>query len=192
MATIAAHLHHVIDHDEEAAVADGAARHALAALRIGFGLVFLWAFFDKLLALGYSTGAGPDGTIDRFGPAAWIHGGSPTKGFLGFAADGPFQTFWNNLAGTAFADWAFMAGLAAIGISLTLGIAMRLGTLAGFVMYVLMWSVVLPPANNPVLDEHVLGAVSMLALGVTGAGATWGLGHAWARTRLAQRFPVLR
>jgi hypothetical protein len=30
---------------------------ALAALRIAFGITFLWAFFDKLLALGFSTGA---------------------------------------------------------------------------------------------------------------------------------------
>ncbi|GAA3680208.1 DoxX family membrane protein [Nocardioides ginsengisoli] len=192
MATITAHLHHLIEHDEEAAVVDTAASRALAALRIGFGLIFLWAFFDKLLALGYSTGVGQDGTTDRFGPAAWIHGGSPTKGFLGFAADGPFRAFWNGLAGTAFADWAFMLGLLGIGIALTFGIGMRIGTVAGFVMYVLMWSVVLPPATNPVLDDHVLGAISMLVLGLTGAGATWGLGHRWSQTAWVRRFPVLR
>jgi thiosulfate dehydrogenase [quinone] large subunit len=192
MATLTTHFHHVIDHHEETAVADGAARHALGALRIGFGLTFLWAFFDKLLALGYATGVAPDGTVDRFGPAAWIHGGSPTKGFLGFAADGPLKGLWNNLAGTPFADWMFMLGLFGIGISLTLGIAMRLGTLAGFVMYVLMWSVVLPPVNNPILDDHILGAASMVVLGLTGAGATWGLGRAWAASRIAQRYPVLR
>ena len=27
-------------------------------------------------------------------------------------------------------------------------------------MYVLMWTVVLPPENNPVLDDHLLGAVT--------------------------------
>ncbi|MFJ9316889.1 hypothetical protein ACIRN4_22070 [Pimelobacter simplex] len=85
-----------------------------------------------------------------------------------------------------------MLGLLGVGITLTFGIGMRLGTLAGFVMYVLMWSVVLPPANNPVLDEHVLGALSMAVLGLTGAGATWGLGRAWSRTALVRRLPVLR
>ena len=45
-------------------------RRALALLRIGFGLTFLWAFFDKLLALGFHTGYGQDGTLDRFGDAA--------------------------------------------------------------------------------------------------------------------------
>ena len=33
----------------------GPAARALAVLRIAFGLTFLWAFVDKLLALGFST-----------------------------------------------------------------------------------------------------------------------------------------
>jgi thiosulfate dehydrogenase [quinone] large subunit len=192
MATIATHLHSIVDHDEETAVTDTAASRALATLRIAFGLTFLWAFFDKLLALGYHTGYDQNGVLDRYGPAAWINGGSPTKGFLGFAADGPFKGFYNSLAGTAFADWAFMLGLLGIGVALTFGIGMRIGTLAGLVLYLMMWTVVLPPANNPVLDEHILGAVSMVVLGLTGAGATWGFGHAWARTALVRKLPVLR
>ena len=127
MATIATHLHSIVDHDEESAVTGPAARRALAALRIAFGLTFLWAFFDKLLALGYHTGYDQAGTLDRFGPAAWIHGGSPTEGFLAFGADGPFKGFWNSLAGTAFADWAFMLGLLGIGVALTFGIGMGSG-----------------------------------------------------------------
>ena len=31
--------------------------------RISIGLVFLWAFFDKLFALGFATGRAEDGTI---------------------------------------------------------------------------------------------------------------------------------
>src|SRR5687768_12685662 len=83
-----------------AAVADQAvtpfAARALAAVRIAFGLTFLWAFFDKLFALGFSTGrsVNPETgaeTVDRFGDAAWINGHSPTEGFLAFGADGPFK-----------------------------------------------------------------------------------------------------
>jgi len=69
---------------------------------------------------------------------------------------------------------------------------MRLGTIAGFVLYVMMWSVGLWPANNPVIDDHVLGALSMAVLGLTFAGDTWGAGAAWARTRLVRRLPFLR
>jgi thiosulfate dehydrogenase [quinone] large subunit len=168
------------------------ARRALAVLRIAFGLTFLWAFFDKLLALGYHTGYGQDGTLDRFGDAAWINGGSPTEGFLKFGADGPFEGFYHSLAGTAFADWSFMLGLLGIGIALTFGIGVRFAAYAGAVLYVMMWTVVLPPENNPVLDDHVLGAVSMVVLALTHAGDTWGFGKQWSRTAIAERVPILK
>jgi thiosulfate dehydrogenase [quinone] large subunit len=164
----------------------------LAVLRIGFGLTFLWAFFDKLLALGFHTGYGQDGKLDRFGDAAWINGGSPTEGFLKFGADGPFKGFYNNIGGTVVADWGFMLGLLAIGLALTFGAGMRLAAIAGATMYLLMWTVVLPPENNPVLDDHLLGAITVVALTLLGAGNTWGLGQWWSRTSVAQRFPVLR
>ena len=165
---------------------------ALATLRIAFGVTFLWAFFDKLLALGYATGVDPQGNTDRFGDAAWIHGGSPTYGFLAFGADGPFKDFYHSIAGDAWADWLFMLGLLGIGLALTFGIGMRFAAVAGGLMYVLMWSVVLPPVNNPVIDEHILGAISVVVLALLYAGDTWGLGRRWAKVHLVQRFPVLR
>ena len=167
-------------------------RRALALLRIGFGLTFLWAFFDKLLALGFHTGYGQDGTLDRFGDAAWINGGSPTEGFLKFGADGPFKELYNSIAGSAWADWLFMLGLLGIGLALTLGIGMRVAATAGFVLYLLMWTVVLPPENHPFIDDHVLGAITMVVLATYYAGDTWGLGKAWASTKLVKDNPVLR
>ena len=181
----------------EGPVVTSAARKALAALRIAFGLTFLWAFFDKLLALGFATGRTVDPetgveTVDRFGDAAWINGGSPTEGFLSFGTKGPFADFYQSFAGAAWADWLFMIGLLGIGVTLTLGIGMRLGTAAGAVLYMLMWSAYLPPDNNPVLDDHVLGALTMVVLGLTAAGSTWGLGEPWGRTTLVRRSRWLR
>lgn len=170
-----------------------ATRRVLAALRIGFGLTFLWAFVDKLFALGFHTGYDPTGaTLDRFGPAAWVNGGSPTEGFLKFGADGPFKGFYNSIAGTAWADTAFMLGLLGIGVALTLGVGMRFAAVAGATMYLLMWSVVLPPENHPVLDDHVLGALTVVALALLNAGDTWGLGRWWGNTKIVQDYPVLR
>ena len=168
------------------------AYRALAALRIAFGLTFLWAFFDKLLALGFSTGRADDGTVDRFGDAAWVNGGSPTEGFLKFGADGPFKGFYNSIAGSAWADTLFMLGLLAIGLALVLGIGMRFAAVAGATMYVLMWSVVLPPDNNPVLDDHLLGAVTVVVLALALAGDTWGLGRWWSRIPLVKHNAYLR
>jgi thiosulfate dehydrogenase [quinone] large subunit len=168
-------------------------RRVLAVLRIAFGFTFLWAFLDKLLALGFSTGRSEDGsTVDRFGPAAWIHGSSPTEGFLKFGADGPFKGFYNSIGGTTFADWGFMLGLLCIGLALTFGVGMRVAAIAGAVMYLLMFTVALPPANNPLIDEHILGALTVVGLSLVAAGDTWGLGHWWSRQPIVAKNPVLK
>jgi thiosulfate dehydrogenase (quinone) large subunit len=184
-------------HTQDALVTSDLARKALAVLRIGFGLTFLWAFLDKLLALGFSTGAvtnaaGAKTGIDFFSKDAWIHGGNPTLGFLKFGASGPFKGFYNSIAGEAWVNWAFMLGLLFIGVTLTFGIAIRIGAAAGFVMYLMMWSVALWPANNPLIDDHILGAISMAVLGLTLAGDTWGLGKIWSHQHLVADRPVLR
>src|SRR3954470_20687787 len=76
--------------------AQRAARYVAAVTRISLGWIFLWAFLDKAFALGHETGADPQtGAVDYFGPAAWIHGGSPTAGFLGHGVDGPLAGFYS-------------------------------------------------------------------------------------------------
>ncbi len=69
---------------------------------------------------------------------------------------------------------------------------MRVAAAAGFVLYLMMWTVALPPENHPVLDEHILGAISMVVLAAFYAGDTWGLGKRWAATKLVKEAPVLR
>lgn len=167
---------------------------ALAALRIAFGITFLWAFLDKTFALGFATGRGEDGVVDRFGSAAWINGGSPTEGFLTFGvpADNPFKGFFDALAGQAWVDWLFMLGLLGIGVALLAGVAMRLGTAAGALMYAFMYAAVLPLENNPVVDDHLVGVLVMAVLLLGSAGTTWGLGRTWQRSRLVRQYPVLR
>jgi thiosulfate dehydrogenase (quinone) large subunit len=173
---------------------------AIAALRIAFGFTFLWAFLDKTFALGFSTGAqyAEDGSragIDFMAQdAAWLNGGSPTEGFLSFGvpADNPFKDIFNNMAGQAWVDWLFMLGLLGIGVTLLLGVGMRVGTMAGALMYTLMYLAVLPLENNPIVDDHFIGVIAMFVLFFAGAGATWGLGRLWRRTSLVQKYPVLK
>jgi len=171
------------------------ARRALASLRIGFGLIFLWAFLDKLLALGFSTGKNAEtGAVDYFGPDAWINGGSPTFGYLNFGVseDNVFHGAFTSIAGATWADWLFMIGLAGIGLALVLGIGMRIAAISGALLYLLMWVAAMPLANNPVVDDHLLGAITVVVLAATLAGDTWGLGRFWAQTNLVRRFPILR
>ncbi|RKN40637.1 DoxX family membrane protein [Micromonospora endolithica] len=159
-----------------------ATRYVFAGIRIALGWTFLWAFLDKVFGLGFATEA----------KNAWIEGGSPTKGFLTFGAAGPFKGLYNDIAGAAWADWLFMIGLAGIGVALLLGIGMRVAAVAGGLLYVLMWTVVLPPENNPFMDDHLISAAILAALALVGAGDTLGLGRTWAKLPLVQRFPWLR
>jgi thiosulfate dehydrogenase [quinone] large subunit len=153
-----------------------------AALRLSLGWVFLWAFLDKTFGLGHET-AHAD---------AWIRGGSPTQGFLQFAAVGPFKGFYHDIAGAAWADWLFMIGLAGIGAALILGVTMRIAVAAGAIMLVMMWSVVLPPANNVFMDDHLIYALVLVALALVGAGRTLGLGTWWESLPLVKRNAWLR
>jgi thiosulfate dehydrogenase [quinone] large subunit len=85
-----------------------------------------------------------------------------------------------------------MLGLLAIGVAFTLGISMRLATIGAAAMYVLMWSVVLPPETNPITDDHTIGLLAVLVLGLFGAGRYLGLGSWWNRQSIVQRFPILK
>jgi thiosulfate dehydrogenase (quinone) large subunit len=157
--------------------AAAAVRYLLAGIRIALGWVFLWAFLDKLIGLGHSTASG----------SAWLNGGSPTAGFLGKAAAGPFSGFYHSIAGSVVADVLFMAALLGIGAALLLGIGIRIAAAAGALLTVLMWTAVLPPASNPFMDEHLIYAAVLLVLALLSAGNTWGFGRMWAATPFVRR-----
>ncbi|MGI9156224.1 MAG: hypothetical protein ACR2FG_06250 [Marmoricola sp.] len=158
------------------------ARYVAVAARLSLGWVFLWAFLDKTFGLGHDT-AGKD---------SWLNGGSPTKGFLGFATAGPFKGIYHQIAGQGWADVLFMLGLLAIGGALLLGVAMRFAAGAGALLLVLMWTAVLPPANNPFMDDHLVYALVLVLLAAIGAGHTFGLGDRWNALPLVHKQPWLR
>lgn len=166
----------------EPALMSKAAARALAVLRIAFGLTFLWPFFDKLFGLGYATPSGK----------GWIDGGDPTAGFLGKGTSGPFADFYQSLVGDFWVTPLFMFALVAIGAALTLGIGMRIAAVSGALLYLSMWSANLPPENNPVLDDHILGAITIVVLALVAAGNTWGLGRIWSSLAIVRRHTWLR
>lgn len=124
---------------------------ALAVARILLGFVFLWAFLDKTFGLGLATAS----------EKAWLAGGSPTTGFLtmGVNPDSPFAGFFTGLAGNVLVDWLFMLGLLGVGIALIFGVALRAAAVAGTLLMVLMWAALIPLANNPLVDDHIIYAV---------------------------------
>lgn len=183
----AAHLHNDVG-EAPGVLPTRTGSRALAVLRVAMGFIFLWAFLDKLFGLHYSTPTA----------RAWIHGGSPTKGFLGAVQVGPFESASHSMAGAWWADWLFMLGLLAIGVAVMAGVALRFSAVAGTIMLAMMWFAEFPLAQhtslgapsgstNPLVDYHFLYALVLIALAATYAGDTWGLGRRWARVPFVQR-----
>ena len=168
-------------------ITTGAAKF-LAVFRVVLGFEFLWAFLDKTFGFGYATPA----------ERAWVNGGSPTRGFLSNVAVGPFESTFQAWAGAGWADWLFMIGLLAIGVALILGVGLRIAAVSGSLMMLLMWAAEWPldkltsagepsMSTNPIVDYHIIYALALIALAVTYAGRTWGLGRWWAGLPFVRR-----
>lgn len=166
---------------------------SLALARISLGAVFLWAFFDKLLGLGFATCRDvKTDVVSNMCSQAWLSGGSPTAGFLNHATKGPFADFYQSLAGHSVIDWIFMLGLLMIGVALVLGIGVRLAAMFGSLMLLMMWSAALWPANNPVLDEHIIYIFVLFAIMGLNDKQQLGLGKWWASQPVVQKYPALK
>lgn len=155
----------------------------LAAARIALGLVFVWAFLDKTLGLGFATPSA----------RAWVAGGSPTRGYL-TSSVGPFAEAFRSMAGHPFVDALFMAGLLGVGAALLLGIGVRIAGISGIAMMALMYAShppwALATSTHPVVDSHVLNATLLLLVALHGAGsgpiARW-----WSSIAITRRHPTL-
>ena len=179
-------------HNAEIAVVDDpitttAGQKWSGVVRILLGFTFLWAFLDKTFAWGFST------------TQAWMFGsgqGNPTAGFLTFGVNpnGPFHTFYTNLAPSSpngIVNWLFMGALLGAGLTLVLGVAMRIGCIGSSILLLSMFLAVAPWAkyadkggstvasNNPLLDEHIIYAATLMVLMFICAGRYWGLGRWW-------------
>ncbi|HEY9557091.1 MAG TPA: hypothetical protein VIR58_10165 [Acidimicrobiales bacterium] len=161
----------------------------MAALRVGVGSVFLWAFLDKLFGLGYSTPS----------ERSWLNGGSPTEGFLSNVDVGPLAGFFRDIAGNVFIDWLFMLGLLGLGVAVIAGVALRLAAASGTLLMALMWAAEWHPARftgagdptgstNPLFSYHVIYALALIVLAVSYAGDRFGLGRRWAQLPVVRRY----
>jgi thiosulfate dehydrogenase [quinone] large subunit len=168
--------------NETAIVTSATGRRTLAVLRIATGFIFLWAFLDKTFGLGYSTSRAQ----------AWINGGTPSQGFLKSpAVVGPFKTFFATIASPT-TDVLFMLGMLAVGVAVVLGVGLRISAVAGTIilifMYLAEWTFGPNAAStNPVVDYHIIFALSLIVVAVLSAGDAWGLGRSWKRLDIVQK-----
>lgn len=176
---------------EEQVVRSIAGRRWLAVSRLAVGFVFLWAFLDKTFGLHYSTGAP---SAEGKPSLSWLDGGTPSQGFMKFAATGPLKGFFADLASPA-SDWLFMLAMLGVGLAVMLGIGLRVSAVVGSFVMLAMWAAEWPfiqGTTNPLVDYHIVYALVLIVCAVLLAGDTWGLGRWWARLPLVQRMPWLR
>ncbi|GAA4989004.1 hypothetical protein [Kineococcus glutinatus] len=160
-------------------------------LRIALGLVFLWTFLDKAFGLGYSTGRAEDGSVDVLGPQAWFAGGSPTSGFLAGAPSGPLAGVFNAMSGSPLVDAAFMLGMLCVGVALVAGVALRLATVGGVALMLLIRATMPVPESNPVVDEHLVYALLLVGLLTLPAARRFSLHRTWSRLPVVRSTPAL-
>ncbi|MEM9777444.1 MAG: hypothetical protein AAF902_22895 [Chloroflexota bacterium] len=149
-------------------------------LRIVLGLIFLYGALNSLFGF---TGEGP----------GWLNGGgSPTFGYLNFATYGPFSGFFQGLAGNPIVDVLHVGGQLLIGLSLLLGVGLRIAGYAGALQMFLIYLSAFPPPFNPILDEHIVYAIVLVAIAVLQPGTVLGFGKAWSELDVVKNYPILQ
>lgn len=149
-------------------------RLSLFLLRISLGWLFFYAGVTKLL--------NPDWTATGYLKGA--------KTFVGFYE---WLLTPNILSVVDFLnEW----GLTLIGLSLLLGVMVRLSSVLGAILMLLYYFVVLdfpyPNEHSFLIDEHIIYAVALVVLAYFRAGRIWGLERFCSALPLCSRFPRLR
>lgn len=168
----------------------------LSLTRIAIGFIFLWAFLDKLIGLGFATCRQEDNSVELMCERAWLSGGAVTKGYLG-SSSGPLADVFITLSDQRWTDWAFMIGLAGVGLALILGIGTRIAMFAGVALLLMMyvshaWPGTGGNPNNPFVDDHIVQSLAIIGIVlVESRRQAIGLGNAWRSTGLVQKNPWL-
>lgn len=143
-------------------------------LRIALGWLFFWAGITKVINPAWSA-------------EGYLKGAKTFTGFYGWLTQSsmlPVVNFIN--------EW----GLVLLGISLILGIGVRLSSLLGTLLMILYYIPILQfPYPNPhsfLVDEHIIYALLLLYLAAIQAGRAWGLEVWCSRLPLCSKFPKLR
>ena len=148
----------------------------IAVLRIGVGIIFLWAGLEKLL------GGGPQG----FSAAGFLsHATGGTLGWpfvTGIPAEGtifnPTHAFWvslsQNVAAMSVVNTLVVAGEIGIGSALILGLFTRFAAVMGTLMMLLFFFAAWQ-FETGVVNQHLTYALICAALAGLGAGKYYGL-----------------
>ena len=147
---------------------------SLLFLRVVLGWMYFYAGITKVINPEWSAAGYLKGAKNFVGFYQWI--ASP--------AMLPITNFVN--------EW----GLTLLGISLILGIGVRLSSVLGAVLMALYYLVILdfpyPNAHAYIVDEHIIYIGALLVLATYRAGRVWGLENWCSNLPICSRYPKLR
>ena len=147
---------------------------SLFLLRIALGWLMFYAGITKVIDPAWSAGGYLKGAKTFVGFYQWL----ASPGIL------PLVNFVN--------EW----GLTLLGLSLILGIFVRLSSILGAVLMLLYYLPILDfPYPNPhsyLVDEHIVYVFVLLLFAGLRAGRVWGLENWCSNLPICSRFPKLR
>jgi len=144
---------------------------AWALTRISMGWIFLWTFIDKF--------------------PIWLSEKSPIEGFLTKGTSGVFAEFFQSMSGSQLISVLYMLGLLLVGIALIFGISTRLAFIGGaLLMFFIYLASALPPAHNPIVDEHIIYILVLWGIYLSNAGQWIGFHNRWLKTNFVKTFPI--
>lgn len=143
-------------------------------LRISLGVLFFYAGITKVINPDWSA-------------AGYLKGAQTFTGFYNFLLQPnllPIINFTN--------EW----GLTLLGVSLLLGISVRLSSYLGAALMLLYYIPILKfpyaGANSFLVDQHIIYIFSLLLLGSLRAGQYWGLEKWCSSLPICSKYPKLR
>lgn len=146
---------------------------SLFLLRVSLGWLFFYAGITKILNPEWSA-------------AGYLKGAKAFTGFYEWLATPevlPVVNFLN--------EW----GLTLLGVSLILGVFVRLSSILGAIMMVLYYLPLgfpYPDAHSLLVDEHIVYAFVLLLFANFRAGRVWGLEKWCSGLPICSKFPKLR
>lgn len=158
----------------EASFLDKSAKISLFALRISIGWLMFYAGLTKILDPAWSA-------------AGYLAGAKTFAGFYQWFSQPAFLPFINFVN-----EW----GLTLLGVSLLLGIFVRLSSVLGAALMLLYYFPVLEfpyiGTHSFIVDEHVIYALVLVYFAAVRAGRAWGLEKWCSGLPVCSKFPKLR
>lgn len=165
-------------------------------LRLSLGFMFLWAFADKWIGLGFSTCFdSKTGVTTMLCDQSVLGGHSSTFDFLhNLSKDNLFYDFFHSLATNPMVDFLFMFTLMILGVGLMLGVLVRIASILGILLMIAMWASLLNlngGTSNPFVDYHIVYLLAMFGILITNKNQKFGLGKWWQSQNVVKKYQWL-